>query len=439
MTQRIHVSLPGRFAILAVLTAVLGFIAWHVITKVLRLSWESPTALYTVLVTSYVLSRFVLAACYRPPRSVGYLPDVAIVVPAFNEGDAVARTIQACLTLDYPGERLEVVVIDDGSGDDTWAQMTRAAQSYPDGAVRCITLGTNKGKRAAMAAGIRATSADVLVFVDSDSVPGSDAVRLLVQGLADEKVGAISGLTYARNADQNTLTRMQAARYFVSYQLLKSAESVLGAVGCCSGCFAAYRRSAVLPVLARWEHQRFLGVDCTYGDDRSLTNMLIRTGWRTAYDSRAEAWTDVPDRYPKFFRQQLRWKKSWVREGPLLLSHVWRTRTRALPSVLLATMAGLFSPVILLGNLGGAVLPGARWPIVYLLGLYLIAMAYALMYRLLRNDGLWTSAFFGTIFYIIFSLQLLWALARVRDGNWGTRGVRAGVGDEVATVSADAA
>ena len=419
--RSVRVSWQGRLGVLAALTTILAFIAWHVVTKVLRLSWDNPTALYTVLVTTYVLSRFVLAAVYRPPRPSNDIPPIAIVVPAFNEGPAVARTINACLELDYPRDRMEVVVVDDGSSDDTWEQMTAAAARYPEGAVRCVALGSNQGKRAAMAAGIRATTAEVLVFVDSDSMPGRDAVRLLVQGFADPDVGAISGLTYARNANANALTRMQAARYFVSYQLLKAAESALGAVACCSGCFAAYRRSAVLPVLSRWEHQRFLGVECTYGDDRSLTNMLLRTHWRTIYDARAEAWTDVPDQYRKFFKQQLRWKKSWVREGPLLLSHVWRTRTRALPSVLMATLAGLLSPVILLGNLKGFFIPGSPLPLVYLLGLYLIAMAYAFMYRLLRNDGLWTSAFTGTLFYIAFSPQLLWALTRVRDGSWGTR------------------
>jgi hyaluronan synthase len=247
-------------------------------------------------------------------------------------------------------------------------------------------------------------------------------VRKLVQGFADPRVGAISGLTYVRNAETNTLTRMQAARYYVSFQLLKSAESVLGAVTCCSGCFAAYRREAVAPLLDRWEHQRFLGTACTYGDDRALTNRVIKAGWITRYDSQAEAWTDAPDRYRKFFRQQLRWKKSWSREGPLLLSHVWRSRTRALPSVAVQTCAGLLSPVVIGLTLARTVI-GGHSPLIYFLGLYLVSMGYALVYRTLRNDGMWLYAFLGTFFYIAFSPQLLWAIARIRDGKWGTRAV----------------
>jgi hyaluronan synthase len=399
---------------------ICGVIVWHVGLKVAYMRGNPLLPTYTVLVSSYVISRFVLAAFYRPPRDAGITPSVAIVVPAYNEGEAVARTIHSCLGLEYPDDKLEIVVVNDGSTDDTWEHMRRAAARYPEERVRCVDLGANKGKRAAMAAGIRATTAEILVFVDSDSMPAPGSVRLLVQGFSDAKVGAVSGLTYVRNAESNVLTRMQAARYYVSFQLLKSAESVLGAVTCCSGCFAAYRRAAVAPLLDAWEHQRFLGVECTYGDDRALTNRVIRSGWTTRYDARAEAWTDAPDRYRTFFRQQLRWKKSWSREGPLLLAHVWRSRTRALPSIAVQTIAGLLSPIVVLYSLATPI-AGGRFPMIYFLGLYLVSMGYALTYRMLRDDGMWIYAFAGTFFYVAFSPQLLWAIARIRDGKWGTR------------------
>jgi hyaluronan synthase len=408
------------FAALIGIGVICALIGWHVGVKVMFLRGNIPAAAYTILISSYVLSRFGLAAFYKPPRDVGLEPTVAIVVPAYNEGEAVARTIRSCLSVDYPSAKLEVVVINDGSVDDTMQWISKTAAEYPTSAVRCIDLGANRGKRAAMAAGIRATSAEILVFVDSDSMPAPNSIRAIVQGFAEQRVGAISGLTYVRNSESNTLSRMQAVRYFVSFQLLKSAESVLGAVTCCSGCFAAYRRSAVVPLLDEWEHQRFLGVECTYGDDRALTNRVIKSGWLTRYDCRAQAWTDAPDGYQTFFRQQLRWKKSWSREGPLLLAHIWRTRPIALPSVAVQTIAGLLSPLVVLYSLVQPLIDG-RFPAVYFVGLYLVAAAYALVYRMLRNDGMWPYAFVGTFFYILFSPQLLWAIMRIRDGKWGTR------------------
>jgi hyaluronan synthase len=402
------------------LLLVLGLISWHIAVKARELS--GLTVIYTVVVSSYVLSRFALAALYRIPRDAGLEPDLAIIVPAYNEGLAVARTIDACMSLQYPRDKLEIVVVNDGSTDDTWTNMLIAASSYPPGAVRCLHLGSNQGKRAAMAAGIRATSAEILIFVDSDSMPEPDGVRRLVQVFTDPRVGAASGLTMVRNSEVNALTRMQQARYYVSFQLLKAAESVLGAVACNPGCFSAYRRSAVLMVLNRWEHQRFLGIECTFGDDRSLTNMILRKGWVSTYHSGAVAWTDVPENYRKFFKQQLRWKKSWLREGPLLLTHAWRTRPLAFPAILIQTVAGLLSPIVLIFNLVWHTVITGILPTLYVIALYLVACAYGLLYRTKRDDGLWKWAIFGTFFYIAFSPQLIWAAIRVRDSSWGTRG-----------------
>ena len=113
--------------------------------------------------------------------------------------------------------------------------------------MQVIDFPENRGKRAAMAAGIRATDAEIVAFVDSDSVLEEDAVRELVQGFAEEKVGAICGHADVLNVRATWLTRMQAVRYFVAFKVVKAAESVFSAVTCCSGCFSAYRREAILP------------------------------------------------------------------------------------------------------------------------------------------------------------------------------------------------
>ena len=245
---------------------------------------------------------------------------------------------------------------------------------------------------------------------------------LLVTPLrADRRVGAASGLTHARNPDVNALTRMQAARYLLSFQLLKAAESVVGAVTCCSGCFSAYRRSAIEPLLDEWSHQRFLGVACTYGDDRALTNRVIRAGHRSLYHSGAVAVTDVPETWSTFFRQQLRWKKSWVREGPILLSHLWRSRPVAFPFMVIAVVVGFLSPVIAVASLVVAPSLWGQIPFVYAAGLVTVAIAYAVYHRSVVADGRWGWSMAATAFYLGFSFQILWAMVRVRDGRWGTR------------------
>jgi hyaluronan synthase len=96
-----------------------------------------------------------------------------------------------------------------------------------------------------MAAGIRATSAEVVAFVDSDSVLEPDALRRLVQAFAHPRVGAVCGHADVLNVGEIWLTKMHAVRYFVAFRIVKAAESVFGAVTCCSGCCSAYRRDAI--------------------------------------------------------------------------------------------------------------------------------------------------------------------------------------------------
>ena len=108
---------------------------------------------------------------------------------------------------------------------------------------------------------------------------------------------------------------MQAVRYFVAFRVCKAAESIFGAVTCCSGCFSAYRREAIMPgARAAGSTRRFLGRPATYGDDRSLTNYVLRD-WKVRYEARALSHTIVPAHFRLFLRQQLRWKRSWTRES----------------------------------------------------------------------------------------------------------------------------
>ena len=121
----------------------------------------------------YIVTRFVFSLLYRPPRAAGLEPHVAIVMPSFNEEDAIARSLRSLLQLDYPAGKLEIVAVDDGSTDGTLEAMRSVA--VWDTRVQVISFPENRGKRAAMAAGIRATDAEIVAFVASDSVLEPDS------------------------------------------------------------------------------------------------------------------------------------------------------------------------------------------------------------------------------------------------------------------------
>jgi hyaluronan synthase len=381
---------------------------------------------YGIVVCAYILTRFGLSLAYRPARFAGQWPAVAVIMPAFNEQDAIAGSISSILATEYPPELLEVVVIDDGSSDGTAAAIASVADG--NDRVRVISFPENRGKRVAMAAGIRSTSAEIVAFVDSDSELAPDALRMIVQDFADPKVGAVAGHAEVLNVHETWLTRMQAVRYFVAFRVVKAAESVFGAVTCCSGCFSAYRRAAIMPRLERWENQSFLGVASTFGDDRSLTNHVLR-GWRVRYQARAVSSTIVPPTFRKFMRQQLRWKRSWTRESLIVATFIWRKH----PAAALATYAGILLPLVAPVTAVRAVtwqplVMDAGAPLIYLTGVYSMALVYGLYYATRRgSDGLlWIFGVVFCFFYLAFLLwQTYWAILTARSSSWGTRGAPA--------------
>lgn len=133
---------------------------------------------YSILITTYIASRFFLAPFYRPTPDAGYRPTVSIVVPAFNEEDCIGRTIDACYASDYAHEKLAVVVVDDGSSDGTWDQILAARERHP--LLTAVQFSSNRGKRDAMAEGIRRSSGQICVFIDSDSVIDADGLARIV-------------------------------------------------------------------------------------------------------------------------------------------------------------------------------------------------------------------------------------------------------------------
>lgn len=386
-------------------------------------------AAYGLLVALYLLSRFVIAGAYRKPDGPAATPRVAIVMPAFNEEAAIGRSLRSLLALDHPAWLLEIVAVDDGSTDATLAEMHRVAADAA-GRVRVIAFDRNRGKRAAMAAGIRATSAEIVAFVDSDSTLEPDALGLLVRAFEDPRVGAACGHADVLNVDENWLSRMQAVRYFVAFRVCKAAESVFGAVTCCSGCFSAYRRAAILPELEAWEHQRFLGRPSTFGDDRALTNRVLRT-WRVVYDADAVAHTIVPTELRQFLRQQCRWKRSWTRESLIVARFMWRKHPIASVAVYVGMVLPLIAPVVALRALvWSPVVLGVGAPIVYLVGIYSMALIYSLTYAVMRRrfDALWLYGIAFVFFYLaVLVWQTYYAILTSRTSSWGTRPATAGL------------
>lgn len=380
--------------------------------------------IYSLLITTYILSRFLLAYFHKPVKEdSSYRPTVSFVVPAKNEEENIAETLRRFTEVDYPLEKVEVIAINDGSTDGTLAEMRRVATEAGHRVRRfeVVDWKTNRGKRRGMYEGAKRATHDIVIFVDSDSFVEPSVVRHLVKYFADRRIGAVSGHTDVWNRDTNLLTQMQAIRYYIAFAVYKAAESAFGTVTCCPGCCSAYRREYLMEYLDEWVDQRFLGGTCTFGDDRSLTNYMIRK-YAAAYASEAKAHTIVPDTFRKYMKQQQRWKKSWVRETWIASTFMWRKNPLAALSFYSYVFLAFASPIVFFRAVFWHPLATGALPIIYLLGLFLMLLLHGLFYRSQVGKRPW---FLAIVYFwintVILIWQLPWAVLTLRDSRWGTR------------------
>ena len=382
---------------------------------------------YSVLVTFYILSRFGLSYFYEPYASMvdrSYEPTLSFAVPSKNEEENIKETIVRIARTDYPKDKFDIIAINDGSTDNTLQEMLKAKQIAEKIGVRVkiVDWKINKGKREGMAECVRQSKNDIMVFIDSDSFVETNTARELVKYFVDEEVAAVAGHGYVANADKNLLTKMQSVRYFVAFKAYKAAEALFGSVTCCSGCCSAYRRKYVLEVMDDWLKQSFLRIRCTYGDDRSLTNFLLNKEYKTLFAPEAKAYTFVPDTFKKFLKQQLRWKKSWVRESFKASRFMWKRNPIMSLSFYLGVLLPLIAPIIVFRALIWYPYVTNKLPYFYLMGLLLMAIIYGLYYYIYMRDKKWVyGILFATFSTIILIWQLPYAILNLRDARWGTR------------------
>lgn len=284
-----------------------------------------PTILWAIMGTILLGFRTVFWFRYRPFASANFhnAPPLTVIIPAYNEGAMVLKSIESAALAIYPKDRLEILVIDDGSTDDTWKYIQRAAAKFP-GRVTPIRFEKNQGKREALAEGFSKARGKIVVTIDSDSVIEPRALLAVAGPFRDPQIGAVAGKVAVYNRRHGLIPRMLHVRYILSFDLLRAVESSYGTVYCCPGALTAYRTTAVRQVLQRWSVQTFWGVPCTYGEDRALTNFILEAGFNTVYQRSAVVHTVAPETYGKLCRMFLRWDRSYIREEIRFQSIVWK-------------------------------------------------------------------------------------------------------------------
>jgi len=211
----------------------------------------------------------IMAALARlRPRPVDADPDntpqVTVIVVAFNEEDIIEAKVRDTLRLDYPADRLDIVVVCDGSDDETAARAARF-----DG-VTVLHDPARGGKLAAMNRAFDATGGDVVVFSDANNRYSTNALRELVAPLADPSVGVVTGRKGIDDGDGRALDRAEGL-YWRYESRLKAWETAVGSVGAAVGEMLAFRREA---------YQRPHGM---HNEDFAQVMLAAAAGWRIVY------------------------------------------------------------------------------------------------------------------------------------------------------------
>lgn len=386
--------------------------------------------LYSIVAAAFLLSRYLFGALYRAvPIDKNYTPGVTIIIPCFNEEEWIHRTILSCVNQDYPIDKLEVIVVDDCSTDrsvekikETIELLKKEDEHYDiENRVSYIVQPKNAGKREALCEGAKVAKHELIVFVDSDSFLDPFAIRNLVQPFRDPKMGGVAGRTDVANTYTNSLTKMQSVRYYIAFRVMKAAEAYFDGVTCLSGPLSCYRKEIIIENMDAWLNQKFLGQKATFGDDRSMTNFVLRHH-RTSYQDTAICSTIVPNKHKVFLKQQMRWKRSWLRESIMAGKFMWRKEPFMAVFFYIGLIVPVAAPVVVLYNLVYVPITQRVFPTTFLVGLFLMSLIMSVVQLLLRRSSTWI---YGMLFCIYYEVVLLWqmpvAWVTFWKSTWGTR------------------
>ncbi|KAF9782551.1 hypothetical protein IL306_011663, partial [Fusarium sp. DS 682] len=248
------------------------------------------------------------------------LPMISVVIPVYNESEFVRNSIKSIEYSDYPKDKIELIVVDDGSTDDTWEYVNKAACSIPTTGIslRLIQHQVNMGKRKAIHTGFSTALGSIIICLDSDSVVEKGSLRNIVSPLMkDPTIGAVAGHLIVSNVESpNTfslkclLPRLLDVVYDHIGNLPRSALSAEGFVTILPGAFSAFRTEAVQCHLDTICASTFLGTPLKHGEDMELAFRILSDGWKTVYQSTAVVHTEAPETLEKAFLMFSRWERT---------------------------------------------------------------------------------------------------------------------------------
>jgi cellulose synthase/poly-beta-1,6-N-acetylglucosamine synthase-like glycosyltransferase/peptidoglycan/xylan/chitin deacetylase (PgdA/CDA1 family)/spore germination protein YaaH len=229
----------------------------------------------------------------KAPEKPGFEPLVTVIVPAFNEGKVILSTLRSLLSSQH--KNLEIVVVDDGSTDDTAAVV--AAFARENSKVRLV-IQANAGKAAAANCALAVARGEIVIAVDADTVVSPEAIPKMVAHFSSPNVTAVCGNVEVGNV-RGFITTFQAIEYVTSQNFDRRAFSALNCISVVPGALGAWRRDAVLAA-GGYSHE-------TLTEDADLTLTILSRGGKVVYEPEAYGRTEAPESLRALLRQRFRW------------------------------------------------------------------------------------------------------------------------------------
>lgn len=305
----------------------------HAVTEVRGYYFGQRSLFITISISMLVFFLFVLIARYlillwfsfmqqleflRQREDTGYRPLVTVLVPAYNEERVLEPALKSLLAQEYP--YFEVIVIDDGSLDQTYLVAQKFVGDYGKASIRALRQ-PNRGKAAALNMGISVAKGELVLCMDADSnlVPG--AISSMVQHFTDRTVAAVAGNVKVRNR-KNLWTKLQALEYIEGLNMVRQAQSFFRSVNIIPGPIGMFRRDILLRV-GGYESD-------TFAEDADLTLKLVSFGYGIRYEPRAISMTEAPEELLDLIKQRYRWTRGILqsmKKRPEVLLQPWKSVT----------------------------------------------------------------------------------------------------------------
>jgi len=321
----------------------------------------------------------------RRPPVLHHWPRVSILVPAYNEGETIEAALESLLEESYPC--YEVIVVDDGSSDDTLALARKFEGRHGNCTVR-VHSKPNGGKWSALNLAFQRSTGELVLSVDADSRLAPGSLHQLVARLSDPRVACVAGQVRVRNR-VNILTRLEALEYLAGCGLMRTAQSFSGMVLVVPGPIGLFRRSVLEEVFIRYGmaavpdrpgHVAGPYEGDTFAEDFDLSLTILSLGGRIVYEPGAISHTKAPETAFRLLSQRYRWQRGSIqvlcklfrraRLSPEMLPPrliVWLIVTYGLEFSILPVVELFCMASIVYLSMAGKLLPLLGWLLTFML------------------------------------------------------------------------